>query len=92
MAGPIFGTPRMGRSYSVQDCVYAVISRDNGDVAVARTPKGIVLLGGGVEDGESERDALYREAYENPVIVLRSYRGWASHLSMSITQRRIAIG
>lgn len=64
LTGPIFGTPRMGQSYNVQDCVYAVIKRDNGDVAVARTPKGNVLLGGGVEDGESERDALYREAYE----------------------------
>ncbi|WP_417828635.1 NUDIX hydrolase [Thalassospira sp.] len=64
MVGPIFGTPRMGQSYNVQDCAYAVIKRENGDFAVARTPKGIVLLGGGVENGESERDALYREVYE----------------------------
>lgn len=54
----------MGQSYNIQDCVYAVIKRKDGKVAVARTPKGIVLLGGGVEDGESERDALYRETYE----------------------------
>ncbi|WP_430475390.1 NUDIX hydrolase [Thalassospira lucentensis] len=64
LVGPIFGTPRMGQSYHVQDCAYAVIKNDSGEVAVARTPKGIVLLGGGVEAGESEQDALHREAYE----------------------------
>lgn len=64
MVGPIFGAPHMGQAYNVQDCSYAVIRNENGEVAVARTPKGIVLLGGGVESGESERDALHREAYE----------------------------
>ncbi|WP_258548801.1 NUDIX domain-containing protein [Thalassospira profundimaris] len=54
----------MGQSYNVQDCSYAVIRNGEGKFAVARTPKGIVLLGGGVEHGESEQDALYREAYE----------------------------
>ena len=54
----------MGQSYSVQDCAYAVIKGDDGRFAVARTPKGVVLIGGGVEPGESEQDALYREAYE----------------------------
>ncbi|WP_404426737.1 NUDIX domain-containing protein [Thalassospira australica] len=54
----------MGKNYIVQDCVYAVILNGDGEVAVARTPKGIVLIGGGVERGESERDALHREAYE----------------------------
>ncbi|WP_244271088.1 NUDIX domain-containing protein [Thalassospira sp. GB04J01] len=54
----------MGQSYTVQDCAYAVIKDDQGRVAVAKTPKGVVLIGGGVEPGESERDALHREAYE----------------------------
>lgn len=64
MVGPIFGTPRMGQRYSVQDCAYAVIKNDHGEVAVARTPKGLVLIGGGVISGESDQDALHREAYE----------------------------
>ncbi|MCC9622818.1 NUDIX domain-containing protein [Thalassospira sp. MA62] len=41
-----------------------MIRNDSGQFAVARTPKGVVLLGGGIETGESEQDALYREAYE----------------------------
>ena len=90
MTGPIFGTPRMGQSYNVQDCVYAVIKRDNGDVAVARTPKGNVLLGGGVEDGESERDALYREAYEESGYRARivSRLGFASQYVNNATKDR----
>jgi 8-oxo-dGTP diphosphatase len=70
----------MGQSYNVQDCSYAVIKNDKGEVGVARTPKGIVLLGGGVEAGESERDALHREAYEESGYRIRilSRLGFAS--------------
>lgn len=80
MVGPIFGTPRMGQHYNVQDCSYAVIKNDAGEVAVARTPKGVVLLGGGVEPGESEQDALHREAYEESGYRIRilSRLGFAS--------------
>lgn len=80
MVGPIFGTPRLGQHYNVQDCSYAVIKNDKGAFAVARTPKGIVLLGGGVEPGESERDALHREAYEESGYGIRivSRLGFAS--------------
>lgn len=70
----------MGQSYSVQDCSYAVIRDGKGKVAVARTPKGIVLLGGGVEPGESDKEALCREAYEESGYRIRilSRLGFAS--------------
>ncbi|OSQ48636.1 NUDIX domain-containing protein [Thalassospira alkalitolerans] len=93
MVGPIFGNPDMGRSYAVQDCVYAVILNDAGEVAVARTPKGIVLIGGGVERGESERDALHREAYEESGyrIEIRSRLGFASQYVNNFSKGRFRL-
>ena len=93
MVGPIFGNPDMGRSYAVQDCVYAVILNDAGEVAVARTPKGIVLIGGGVERGESERDALQREAYEESGyrIEIRSRLGFASQYVNNFSKGRFRL-
>tara|TARA_R110000868_G_scaffold51855_1_gene164206 strand:- start:175773 stop:176189 length:417 start_codon:yes stop_codon:yes gene_type:complete len=83
----------MGRSYAVQDCVYAVILNDAGEVAVARTPKGIVLIGGGVERGESERDALHREAYEESGyrIEIRSRLGFASQYVNNFSKGRFRL-
>ena len=93
MVGPIFGNPDMGRNYIVQDCVYAVILNDGGEVAVARTPKGLVLIGGGVERGESERDALHREAYEESgyKIDIRNRLGIASQYVNNFAKGRFRL-
>ncbi|PKR54282.1 NUDIX domain-containing protein [Thalassospira marina] len=64
MIGPIFGSPEPGKFYDVQDCAYAVIPDGNGRLGVVRTPKGIMLIGGGIERSETAKDALTREAVE----------------------------
>ncbi len=64
MIGPIFGSPEPGKCYDVQDCVYAVIPDGNGMLGVVRTPKGIMLIGGGIERNETAIDALSRETIE----------------------------
>ena len=64
MIGPIFGSPEPGKCYDVQDCAYAVIPDGNGMLGVVRTPKGIMLIGGGIERNETAIDALSRETIE----------------------------
>lgn len=62
--GPIFGSPEPGRFYDIQDCAYAIIPDGNGMLGVVRTPKGIMLIGGGIERNETAVDALIRETIE----------------------------
>lgn len=62
--GPIFGNPDPAHSYNIQDCAYAVIPNEKGELAVVRTPRGLMLIGGSIEKGETERDALFRESVE----------------------------
>ncbi|WP_085583010.1 NUDIX domain-containing protein [Thalassospira mesophila] len=64
MIGPIFGNPEPGKAYDIQDCAYAVIPDGKGMLGVVKTPKGIMLVGGGVERGETGQGALCREAIE----------------------------
>jgi 8-oxo-dGTP diphosphatase len=64
LIGPIFGSPEPGKFYDIQDCAYAVIPDGKGRLGVVKTPKGIMLIGGGVERGETGKVALNREAIE----------------------------
>ena len=41
-----------------------IIPIKDGKIAVAKTPKGLFLLGGGIEPGESETESIYRECLE----------------------------
>ncbi|WP_339773990.1 NUDIX domain-containing protein [uncultured Thalassospira sp.] len=71
MIGPVFGSPEPGKFYNIKDCAYAVIPDGKGRLGVVKTPKGIMLIGGGVERGESVQVALAREAIEETGRALR---------------------
>lgn len=59
-----FGTRIKGISYIDRPCAYAIISRALNAVALVKTPKGVLLPGGGVDPGENLESALRREIVE----------------------------
>jgi 8-oxo-dGTP diphosphatase len=61
---PIFGRPPVGASAIIRPSVYGVVVDEAGSVAIIRTPQGWYLPGGGIEPGETPRDAVMREARE----------------------------
>ncbi|MBI1897436.1 MAG: NUDIX hydrolase [Acidobacteria bacterium] len=61
---PVFGTPVEGCPYVLRPSAYALVRNAAGELAVARTPRGCFLPGGGVETGESPEQAIEREAKE----------------------------
>ena len=60
----IFGDPQQGIEYQQRWGAYAVITDDEGRIAVIRTPEGLFLPGGGMEGAEDYRSCLIREVYE----------------------------
>ena len=69
-----FGTPIPDCPYVVRPSVYALVADDDGRIAVARTSKGYILPGGGIEGGESAEQAVRREAIEECGLVLMGCR------------------
>lgn len=63
MTDRIFGEKIRGIAYRDRPGAYLIAVR-NGKLAVAETPKGYQLLGGGLEPGESHQDCIYRECLE----------------------------
>jgi len=61
---PEFGLAESGVEYVLRPGGYAVIFSAAGDVAVASTPSGLFLPGGGQEVAESPEDAAIRETRE----------------------------
>jgi 8-oxo-dGTP diphosphatase len=59
-----FGTRIKRISYIDRPCAYAIISRTLNAVALVKTPKGVLLPGGGVDPGENLESALRREIVE----------------------------
>ena len=64
LAIPEFGTPDPEANYVLRPGGYAVVFGPGGEVAAVWTPQGVVLPGGGQEDGESPEDAAVGEAAE----------------------------
>jgi 8-oxo-dGTP pyrophosphatase MutT (NUDIX family) len=61
---PEFGDKVAGVQYVLRPGGYAVIRNTAGAIAVALTPSGFVLPGGGQDDGETPEEAAVREALE----------------------------
>lgn len=61
---PTFGSPRRDHPAVARPSAYALVTDADGRIAVVRTPKGIFLPGGGIDPGESARDAMIREVLE----------------------------
>ena len=58
----VFGIENKAEYY-VRKGAY-IIPIENGKIAVAKTPKGYFLLGGGIEPGEDEIESIIRECME----------------------------
>jgi 8-oxo-dGTP diphosphatase len=61
---PEFGDKVADVQYVLRPGGYAVIHNAAGEIAVALTPSGFVLPGGGQEDGETPEETAVREAFE----------------------------
>ncbi|MFZ5858413.1 MAG: NUDIX domain-containing protein [Chloroflexota bacterium] len=61
---PEFGTKQDGIHYMERPGVYALIENNEGQIAVIETSNGYFLPGGGIDNGESNADALKREILE----------------------------
>jgi 8-oxo-dGTP diphosphatase len=69
---PVFGVPTEGQRYMVRPSAYGLIEDGHGQLAVARTPQGFTLPGGGIEDGETPAQAAAREALEECGLIVRT--------------------
>jgi 8-oxo-dGTP diphosphatase len=61
---PRFGNRRPDLRYARRSSVYVILRSAAGLVAAVRTPKGLFLPGGGVEEAERPQDAAAREVME----------------------------
>ncbi len=61
---PSFGRALAGVHVVLRPSAYAVVSGEDGLLAVVRTTKGWFLLGGGIEPGETPAEAVVREGRE----------------------------
>lgn len=75
---PVFGTPPARGVPVARPSAYAIVIDGRGRIAVVQTSKGTFLPGGGIEAGESPRDAIEREALEECGLTL-SFGSWTAH-------------
>ena len=61
---PVFGEPEPGRSTVIRPSAYGIVADREGRIAIARTPKGVFLPGGGMAPGETVAAAIEREVRE----------------------------
>ncbi len=69
---PVFGVPTAGERYRVRPSAFGLIADGHGRLALARTPQGITLPGGGIEEGETPAQAVLREAVEEVGLIVRT--------------------
>lgn len=69
---PTFGLRVEGCRYVARPSAYALVRNGERRVALARTPAGWFLPGGGIEAGETPEDTVVREAREECGLVVRA--------------------
>jgi 8-oxo-dGTP diphosphatase len=69
---PVFGARVDGCPYIVRPSAYAILRNAAGQFALARTPKGGFLLGGGGDPGETPGQTVEREAREECGLLLKT--------------------
>jgi 8-oxo-dGTP diphosphatase len=87
-----FGEKIEGAIYRPRPGAYAVIRDSGGLVAVLRTPQGLFLPGGGIDEGEEITAALHREIREEIGYAIEIVRplGFAIENIVSRSERHIA--
>ena len=75
---PEFGDKIAHAQYVLRPGGYAVIRNAAGEIAVALTPSGFVLPGGGQEDGETPEETAVREAFEEVGLGIAVCPAWHS--------------
>jgi 8-oxo-dGTP diphosphatase len=68
---PVFGVCIEAERYTVRPSAYGLVEDGHGQLAVVRTPQGITLPGGGIEEGETTAQAVVRESLEECGLVVR---------------------
>jgi|ERR1700686_3150403 len=61
---PVFGARSESSGWAIRESAYVLAIRNDGCLAVVRTSQGTFLPGGGIEIGETPREAITREALE----------------------------
>ena len=61
---PTFGQPPPDDGAIVRPSAYALLADDAGRILAVRTPRGLFLPGGGIDEGETCRAAVRREVRE----------------------------
>jgi 8-oxo-dGTP diphosphatase len=69
---PQFGEARPGILYRERPSAYGLILDEDGHLLVCRTPRLVVLPGGGIDPGETPEAAMVREVAEETGLVVTS--------------------
>jgi len=66
----VFGEIIENQVYTERSGVYGILSNDEKQVGIIKTPRGYILPGGGIESGESHQHCLIREFEEETGIAV----------------------